>query len=188
IALSADNRSLYAITGDSNIVALSLDDNGQIIRLSGSDELPVYTQTTAVQNGNITGLAVSSDGTQVYVTTQWNGMIVFTRDATTGSLTFFQRVNESGIDRSGIVASSGNYVVTMGMGAKHTLSVFQRSETGTLTSVATLETSGEGYGAVDYQLTISKDQQFIYVADPDSGEISVYQLRDGTEGKTLTRT
>ncbi|MCL6389413.1 hypothetical protein EXT73_02705 [Pectobacterium atrosepticum] len=188
IALSADNRSLYAITGDSNIVALSLDDNGQIIRLSGSDELPVYTQTIAVQNGNITGLAVSSDGTQVYVTTQWNGMIVFTRDATTGSLTFFQRVNESGIDRSGIVASSGNYVVTMGMGAKHTLSVFQRSETGTLTSVATLETSGEGYGAVDYQLTISKDQQFIYVADPDSGEISVYQLRDGTEGKTLTRT
>ncbi|MEQ9877304.1 beta-propeller fold lactonase family protein [Pectobacterium aroidearum] len=183
ITLSADNRSLYAITGDKNIVALSLDDNGQVIQVDGS-----YTQTISSQNGNITGLAVSSDGTQVYVATEWNGMVVFTRDATTGSLTLLQVVNNSGIDRSGIVASSGNYVVTIGMGAKHTLSVFQRGDAGTLTAVATLETSGEGYGAVDYQLAISKDQQFIYVADPDNGEISVYQLRDGTEGKTLTRT
>ncbi|MBS4432966.1 hypothetical protein E2566_03915 [Pectobacterium punjabense] len=182
IALSADNRSLYAITGNNNIVALSLGDNGQVIQVEGSD-----TQTIPSQNGNITGLAISSDGTQVYVATQWNGLVVFTRDATTGGLTFLQRVSDSGIDRSGIVASSGNYVFTIGMGAKHTLSVFQRSETGTLVSVTTLETSGEGYGAVDYQLAISKDQQFIYVADPDNGEISVYQLRDGTEGKTLTR-
>ncbi|RJL47185.1 beta-propeller fold lactonase family protein [Pectobacterium carotovorum] len=180
IALSADNRSLYATTGDKNIVALSLDDNGQVIQVDGS-----YTQTTPSQNGNITGLAVSSDGTQVYVATEWNGMVVFTRDATTGSLTLLQVVNNSGIDRSGIVASSGNYVVTIGMGEKHTLSVFLRGDNGTLTPVATLETSGEGYGAVDYQLAISKDQQFIYIADPDSGEISVYQLRDGTDGKTL---
>ncbi|WP_432652346.1 beta-propeller fold lactonase family protein [Pectobacterium sp. PL152] len=183
IALSADNRSLYAITGDKNIVALSLDNNGQVIQVDGS-----YTQTIPSQNGNITGLAVSSDGTQVYVATEWNGMVVFTRDATTGSLTLLQVVNNSGIDRSGIVASSGNYVVTIGMGVKHTLSVFQRSDTGKLISVATLETSGKGYGAVDYQLTISKDQQFIYVAAPDNGEINVYQLRDGAEGKTLTRT
>ncbi|AYH00210.1 beta-propeller fold lactonase family protein [Pectobacterium parmentieri] len=182
IALSADNRSLYAITGNNNIVALSLGDNGQVIQVEGS-----YTQTIPSQNGNITGLAISSDGTQVYVATQWNGLVVFTRDATKGGLTFLQRVSDSGIDRSGIVASSGNYVFTIGMGAKHTLSVFQRSETGTLVSVTTLETSGEGYGAVDYQLAISKDQQFIYVADPDNGEISVYQLRDGTEGRTLTR-
>ncbi|KGA42751.1 membrane protein [Pectobacterium odoriferum] len=188
VVLSADNRSLYAITGNSNIVALSLDSNGQVVRLSGSDEQPVYTQTIASQNGNTTGLAVSSDGTQVYVATQWNGMIIFTRDTTTGGLTLLQRVSDSGIDRSGIVASSGDYVVTVGMGAKHTLSVFQRSESGTLTSVAKLETSGEGYGAVEYQLAISKDQQFIYVADPDSGEISVYQLRGGTEGKTLVHT
>ncbi|MFJ5504451.1 beta-propeller fold lactonase family protein [Pectobacterium carotovorum] len=188
VALSADNRSLYAITGNSNIVALSLDSNGQVVRLSGSDEQPVYTQTIASQNGNITGLAVSSDGTQVYIATQWNGMVIFTRDTTTGGLTLLQRVSDSGIERSGIVASSGDYVVTVGMGAKHTLSVFQRSENGTLTSVAKLETSGEGYGAVDYQLAISKDQQFIYVADPDSGEISVYQLRDGAEGKTLVHT
>ncbi|ATV43986.1 beta-propeller fold lactonase family protein [Pectobacterium brasiliense] len=188
VVLSADNRSLYAITGNSNIVALSLDSNGQVVRLSGSNEQPVYTQTIASQNGNTTGLAVSSDGTQVYVATQWNGMIIFTRDTTTGVLTLLQRVSDSGIDRSGIVASSGDYVVTVGMGAKHTLSVFQRSESGTLTSVAKLETSGEGYGAVEYQLAISKDQQFIYVADPDSGEISVYQLRGGTEGKTLVHT
>ncbi|MCY9849121.1 beta-propeller fold lactonase family protein [Pectobacterium jejuense] len=188
VVLSADNRSLYAITGSSDIVALSLDENGQVVRLSGSDEQPVYTQTIASQNGNITGLAVSSDGTQVYIATQWNGMAIFTRDTTTGGLTFLQRVSDSGIERSGIVASSGDYVVTVGMGAKHTLSAFQRSENGTLMSVATLETSGEGYGAVDYQLAISKDQQFIYVADPDSGEISVYQLRDGTEGKTLVHT
>lgn len=188
VVLSADNRSLYAITGNSNIVALSLDSNGQVVRLSGSNEQPVYTQTIASQNGNTTGLAVSSDGTQVYVATQWNGMIIFTRDTTTGVLTLLQRVSDSGIDRSGIVASSGDYVVTVGMGAKHTLSVFQRSESGTLTSAAKLETSGEGYGAVEYQLAISKDQQFIYVADPDSGEISVYQLRGGTEGKTLVHT
>ncbi|MDX6916264.1 beta-propeller fold lactonase family protein [Pectobacterium carotovorum] len=188
VALSADNRSLYATTGSSDIVALSLDENGLVVRLSGSDEQPVYTQTISSQNGNITGLAVSSDGTQVYATTQWNGMVVFTRDAAMGSLTLLQRVDSSGIDRSGIVASSGNYVVTIGMGAKHTLSVFQRGEDGKLTPVTTLETSGEGYGAVEYQLAISKDQQFIYVADPDSGEISVYQLRDGTEGKTLAHT
>ncbi|WP_323635509.1 beta-propeller fold lactonase family protein [Pectobacterium polaris] len=188
VVLSADNRSLYAITGSSDIVALSLDENGQVVRLSGSDEQPVYTQAISSQNGNITGLAVSDDGTQVYIATQWNGMVTFTRDATTGGLTLLQRVGDSGIERSGIVASSGNYVVTIGMGAKHTLSVFQRGENGTLTSVATLETSGEGYGAVDYQLAISKDQQFIYIADPDSGEISVYQLRDGTDGKTLVHT
>ncbi|MFJ5333770.1 beta-propeller fold lactonase family protein [Pectobacterium sp. CHL-2024] len=188
VVLSADNRSLYAVSGNSNIVALSLDSNGQVVRLSGSAEQPEYTRTIAAQNGNITGLAVSGDGTQVYIATQWNGMVIFTRDATTGDLTFLQRVNDSGIDRSGIVASSGNYVVTIGMGAKHTLSIFQRGEDGTLTSVATLETSGEGYGAVDYQLAISKDQQFIYIADPDSGEISVYQLRDGTDGKTLVHT
>ncbi|RUR92653.1 beta-propeller fold lactonase family protein [Pectobacterium polaris] len=188
VVLSADNRSLYAITGSSDIVALSLDENGQVVRLSGSDEQPVYTQAISSQNGNITGLAVSGDGTQVYIATQWNGMVTFTRDATTGGLTLLQRVGDSGIERSGIVASSGNYVVTIGMGAKHTLSVFQRGENGTLTSVATLETSGEGYGAVDYQLAISKDQQFIYIADPDSGEISVYQLRDGTDGKTLVHT
>ncbi|MFJ5436709.1 beta-propeller fold lactonase family protein [Pectobacterium brasiliense] len=188
VVLSADNRSLYAISGNSNIVALSLDSNGQVVRLSGSAEQPEYTRTIAAQNGNITGLAVSGDGAQVYIATQWNGMVIFTRDATTGDLTFLQRVNDSGIDRSGIVASSGNYVVTIGMGAKHTLSIFQRGEGGTLTSVATLETSGEGYGAVDYQLAISKDQQFIYIADPDSGEISVYQLRDGTDGKTLVHT
>ncbi|MBN3262202.1 beta-propeller fold lactonase family protein [Pectobacterium brasiliense] len=188
VVLSADNRSLYAISGNSNIVALSLDSNGQVVRLSSSAEQPEYTRTIAAQNGNITGLAVSGDGAQVYIATQWNGMVIFTRDATTGDLTFLQRVNDSGIDRSGIVASSGNYVVTIGMGAKHTLSIFQRGEGGTLTSVATLETSGEGYGAVDYQLAISKDQQFIYIADPDSGEISVYQLRDGTDGKTLVHT
>ncbi|PXB00358.1 beta-propeller fold lactonase family protein [Pectobacterium carotovorum] len=188
VVLSADNRSLYAISGNSNIVALSLDSNGQVVRLSGSDESPVYTQVIASQNGNITGLAISSDGAQVYIATQWNGMVTFTRDATTGGLTLLQRVSDSGIERSGIVASSGNYVATIGMGAKHTLSIFQRGEDGTLTSVATLETVGKGYSAVDYQLAISKDQQFIYIADPGSGEISVYQLRDGTDGKTLVHT
>lgn len=121
VVLSADNRSLYAISGNSNIVALSLDSNGQVVRLSGSAEQPEYIRTIAAQNGNITGLAVSGDGAQVYIATQWNGMVIFTRDATTGDLTFLQRVNDSGIDRSGIVASSGNYVVTIGMGEAYAI-------------------------------------------------------------------
>jgi hypothetical protein len=55
--------------------------------------------------------------------------------------------------------------------------VYQRNADGTLTSVASLITSSTtNYSAVDYQIEVSADGQYIYVGDPNDDTLSVYRF------------
>lgn len=172
MAASADGASIYVIDGSSSVYIFNVNDDGALIHQG--------TVNTA-DNGDATGgLAVSEDGTYVYVGTQWNDVVIFERDTTTGTLIYFGRApGESGSSsRNGVIATSGNYVFVIYTTGDHNILVYQRNQDGSLSTVASLLTGVFGYSAVDYSLALSADAQYLYIADPDNNTLSVYQFSD----------
>lgn len=179
MAISADGRSIYAIDGGGSVYVFSVADDGALSFVSAVD----------TGNGDASGgLAISEDGAWVYVGTQWNGVARFSRDLSTGALTYVDRVpGEDGSiysnSRNGVIATAGDYLYVIYTSGSHAILVYQLNDDGTLSTVATLLTGDSGYSAVDYSLAVSDDGQNLYVANPDTGGVAIYQF----SGSALTR-
>lgn len=169
LAISADGRSLYALDGGSAIHHVSIGSDGSLGDAS----------TVDTGNGEANGgLAISDDGAYVYVGTAYNDVAIFARDSGSGELTFVSRGGGgNGDGRSGVIATSGNYVYVSYIGTTEDLTVYQRNADGTFSQLATLTTSDDtNYSAVDYQIEVSADGRYIYVGDPNDGSLSVYRF------------
>ncbi|WP_455923426.1 beta strand repeat-containing protein [Pseudomonas putida] len=172
MAISSDGKSLYTVNGGSDIVQFSVASDGTL----------GYTAIYSSENGTITGnLALSSDGQYVYAGTEYNGLVVFSRDADTGALSVVARAPDDN-SRNGIVTAAGGYVYVLYTTGDHALTVYRQNSDGTLTTVASALNGVFGYSAVDYVLASSSDGQYVFVGDPDNGTLQVYQL----SGSSLT--
>lgn len=174
MAISSDGKSIYTTSADSE----------QIVQFSvASDGTVTYVGTTNTSNGLASGgLTLSEDGAWAYVGTQWNGVAIFSRDTTTGALTYVALAPDN-FGRDGVMATVGDYVYVMYSGASHTLMVFSRNDDGTLSQVSSLTTTtNSSYGAVDYAIEVSADGSYVFVSDPTTGTISTYQF----DGSALT--
>ncbi|WP_409161096.1 beta-propeller fold lactonase family protein, partial [Pectobacterium sp. B2J-2] len=172
LVVSADGKSVYTVAGNGNLIHLSVNvNNGEL----------AYVDTIALKSGGSTGgLAISDDGKQVYVdATSNNGreVYVYNRD-TEGALTRIQTLESH---RNGMIATAGDYVYVIHSGstslAPHELKVYQRdAATGVLKQLDGIILTKKGQSAVDYALTTSKDGKLLYVGDPTSDNIAIYQL------------
>lgn len=138
------------------------------------------TATVNSGNGGITGgMALSDDGAYLYVGTASNDVAIFSRNASSGELTFLARAAGEGNSNSrhGSIAVSGNnvYVVYSG-GDAHVLISYARNSDGTLSKQSSFNTSASGFGAVAYSMTVSQNGQYLYVAHPGDGTVVTYAV------------
>lgn len=164
MALSADGKQLYAITG-SSIVTLDIGADGTLSNARST------STGDAVRN-----LALSADGKQVYVTMQYNGMAVFNRDAATGELTRIQTLDEGSLGggRSRTVTSAGDYVF---VASGSELVTLRRNADGTLAKLdAGSQITGIPTGTAP-SLAVSADGSLAFIGDGST--IRIYALRDG---------
>ena len=140
------------------------------------------------------GVAVSADGKHVYATGESEDAVaVFTRNATTGQLTFVEVHFDgaSGVDgldgaREVIVSRDGQHVY-VGGNIDDAVAVFDRdTTTGQLTFVEFVQ---DGVGGVDvgalnavFDLAESPDGRHIYVASSAGAAVAVFS-RDATTGQ-----
>lgn len=163
---------VYAIDGSDSIYMFSLDSTGKLI----------LTDTYSSHNGNISGgLALSEDGSYLYVGTQYNDVAIFKRDAVSGELSYFDRAPGSGgsNDRNGIIATRGDIVYVAYTTGSHSIIAYERQVDGTLSKVASLNITGFGFSPVGFSMAVSADGKSLYIANPAMNTLSVYQL-DGT--------
>lgn len=172
MAISSDGKSIYTISGNSTIVVLNLASDGTVTSTSTADS----------SYGNLTGnITVSDDGTKVYAGSQYDGTVIYTRDTTTGALTFLARSTD-GTGRSGVITTSGDYVYIVYVGSPHALYVYSVTDSG-LSLIDTLSMTTTGYSSVDYTLAASSDGSHLYIANPQSDTIEIYSF----DGSTLTK-
>lgn len=170
LVVSADGKSVYTASGNGNLVLLNVNADGTLS----------YGSTLAVGSSVTGSIAISDDGKQLFVGSQYNGLYVYDRDTSTGALTLIHRPD----GRSGMVTTSGDYVYVTYAGAgivtPPSLSVYLRSASGTgaLTLVDSINIS-----AVGTDLVASEDGRYLYVAT--SSGLTLYQL--GTDNR-LTQT
>ncbi|TBU90035.1 putative Ig domain-containing protein [Phytopseudomonas dryadis] len=175
MVVSGDGKSIYTLSGNGNVVQLSLAENGEIVGAT----------TVSTQNGNATGgLAISDDGAYVYVSTEWNDVVIFARDTATGALAYLGRASGNGGGRSGLIATAGDYVYVLYSGAgvvlPATLVIYQRNADGTLSELGNVSASGLSVSVVNASLATSADGQYLYVGDPGTGTLGIYRFSDGS--------
>ncbi|WJM83196.1 beta-propeller fold lactonase family protein [Pectobacterium brasiliense] len=169
LVVSGDGKSVYTVSG-----------NGNLVHLSVNDGLLSYTGTISLGSGANGGLAISDDGAQVYVDASNNygrEVYVYSRDAVTGELSRVQTLESH---RNGSIATSGNYVYIAHSSPlvfeNHELKVYQREADGKLALLDTLSLSAKGQDAIDYALATSPDGKLLYMGNPTENTITVYRL------------
>lgn len=174
MAISADGKSIYTVSGSATVVQLAVADDGTVS----------HAATIATGNGNASGnVTVSDDGTRVYVGTQYNGVVVYARDTTTGTLSSPTRLSNN--DRNGVVVTSGDTIYAVySLGTTlhpRSITVYQRSDDGAVATVAQLSLSGRST-VTDLSVSVSQDGRYLYLGDPVAGTVTVVKF----DGSTLT--
>ncbi len=190
VIVSPDGKQVYAAGGD--------DDAVDVFQRDPATGALTLTQTVKDGVDRVDGLAFASslalspDGAHLYVTgSRDDAVAVFTRDRTTGALTFVeaQKNGVGGIDglkfaRGVAVSPDGSFVYVVGQ-HDNSVVVFRRNAlTGWLTFVEALR---EGVNGVDglagpLGLAVSPDGANVYVASGDESAVTVFE-RDATTGR-----
>ncbi len=211
-AAAPDGRHLYvASRTDDSVAAFARDPvTGEL----------AFVQALFDGTGGIDGLdgaqavAVTPDGRHVIVAASFgvaNGLVVFSRDATTGELTFIEALADGaggvdGLDGANEVAVTpdGRHVLVTAGHADHSIAVFARDQTsGELTFVEKLDDASDGVDGLNgaNAVAVTLDGLYVYVAsnrggssddpvvvfsrDPATGSLSFVQaLFNGTGGIT----
>ena len=164
LAVAADGKSLYAISGG-NIITLDIGADGAL------------SNARATSGGaTLINMTLSDDGAQLYVSTQYNGLAVFNRDAATGDLTRIQTLDEGSVGggRTRTVVSAGDYVF---VASGTNLVTLQRNDNGTLSKL--------DFGYLDTGISTSTIPSLAATADGGmvfvgaGSTIRIYALRDG---------
>ena len=192
VTVSPDGSHLYA--------AGSVDDAVAVFSRDSTTGALTFVEVQRDGVGGVDGLngaksvMASPDGSHLYAAGSVDDAVaVFSRDSTTGALTFVE-VHKGG--RGAVVGLIGAYSVTVSPDGKHmyaagsadnTVAVFSRdSTTGALSFV---EVQTNGMGGVDglngaRSVTVSPDGKHLYAAGSADDAVAVFS-RDSTTG-TLT--
>jgi 6-phosphogluconolactonase (cycloisomerase 2 family) len=195
VDVSPDGKQVYVGSPTSNsIVAFSRDPATGALTLIANY---VGSSLGIVSNGYI-AVSVSPDGKFVYgVTGNVDGLVVFSRDATTGALTFVTEYRDGvngnllGQGFSPTASPINNVAVTTDLKflyitstGDNAVSVFARDvNAGTLTLASTVV---EGTGGVDgiqgaSSLVLSPDNHYLYVSGQSQNSVAVFS-RNTTTG------
>ncbi len=192
-ALSPDGKHLYTAAKSDNGVGIfeRSASTGQLtylsIRVDGSPQPPLTLDGLA----GASAVAVSPDGAHVYVAGETDDAVaVFSRNATTGLLTFVEAKKDglSGVDglngaRALALSEDGHHLYVAGS-LDNAVAVFSRNaETGALTFV---EAEIDGAGGADGLagaggVSLSPDGEHVYVAGADDSAVAVL-ARDPVTG------
>ncbi|MFE8146353.1 beta-propeller fold lactonase family protein [Brenneria goodwinii] len=178
MTISADGGSLYLVDGSSsNVYAFSVADDGSLSYVS------------AVSASDTTrNIAISDDGAYVYVTVQYNGMVVFARDAGTGTLTQIQTLDEGslGLNRTESVISAGGYVYVVGdptsFVSYDSLTVLKINDDGTLSVIDTVQVNAVAFDSTSFSMAVNEDASLLYLGNSSQGTLQVYAF----DGSALT--
>ncbi|WGL28773.1 beta-propeller fold lactonase family protein [Pectobacterium brasiliense] len=180
LVVSGDSKSVYTISGNGNLMQFSV----------GNDGVLTHTATLSVGSGSVGGLVMADDGTQIYVdaSNDFSRIVYVYSRSDEGNLTRVQTLDSL---RNSLIATSGDYVYIAHAGGtffdSHELKVYQRSDTGVLTLLDSVQLSHTGSTLIEYAITASKDGQFVYLGDPTANTISIYKL-DGNGKPSLINT
>ena len=190
VIVSPDNKHVYAAgVFDDAIAAFSRD--------AGTGKLTfveVHKDNVAPVDGldGAQSVTVSPDNKHVYAAGEFdNAIVVFSRDAGTGALTFVEVLKDGvgpvdGLDsaQSVTVSPDNKHVYAAGL-LDDAIAVFSRDAgTGKLSFVEMLK---DGVGGVDgldaaYSVIVSPDNKHVYAASRDDDAIAVFS-RDAGTGK-----
>jgi 6-phosphogluconolactonase (cycloisomerase 2 family) len=205
ITVSPDGKYIYVGNENDNGIAVFVRDaaTGQLTYV----EVIKTKETDGSGNlidglDSVNSLAVSPDGKHLYaVDHDDHTLLLFTRDANTGKLTYVEMLKDGGTDGSGnpidglnratwiTVSPYGKHVYTASDG-DNAVAVFSReAATGKLTYVELLKDGGtDGSGnAIDglddaYSVTVSPDGKHVYIAGKSDDAVAMF-TRDATTGK-----
>ena len=189
VTVSPDGSHLYA--------AGPLDDAVAVFSQDSTTGALTFVEVHKDGVGGVDGLdaavsvAISPDGKHLYAAGFYDDAVaVFSRDSTTGALTFVE-VHQDGVE--GVDGLDGAQSVTVSADGKHLYAagrlddavvVFSRdSTTGALTFV---EVHKDGVGGVDglngaFSVTLSPDGKHLYAAGIDDDELAAFS-RNSTTG------
>lgn len=191
IAISPDDMHIYTASSTDDAVTgfarNAVNGNLSIIEIHKDDGQP---------GGLIHGLrdakrlAISPDGKHIYVpSTGDDAIVVFSRNATTGALTYVQTIEDDvdGIDGlngvySLVVSNDNNYLYSAGS-TDDAISVFSRNtSTGQLTFVEMIKDDVNGVEGLNgvRDITISDDGNFVYSAASQDDAITVFSRNTST--------
>ncbi len=190
VTVSIDGRNLYAAGEGEHALAV-------FSRNSVTGEL-IFIEVVRDGVNGIDGLrgaksvTVSPDGNFVYAASYLdNAITVFSRNSTTGGLTFLEQMKDDvgGVDglryaRSVIVTPDGNHLYAAGY-LDEAIVVFSRnSVTGKLTFVEVVENFINGVEGLDgiYSVTVSSDGSHLYAAGHSQESVAVFS-RNITTGE-----
>jgi len=187
LAISPDGSHLYAASGSNNAVAAFVRDP--------STGMLTLVQTVQDNTGGVDGLAgatalaVSPEGAHVYVAGKLDDAIaVFSRDASTGTLSFIELERQAVDGASGLdgvqalaVSPDGTHVYSAA-GTGNALGVFDRDPaTGSLTFV---QAQRDAVGTVDglagvAAVAVSADGNYVYVAGKSANAVTTFSTLCG---------
>lgn len=187
LTVSPDGKHLYAAGPADNAVA--------VFRRSSGDGKLTFVETLRDQKDDpqfgilgTSGITVSPDGNQVYVTGQGDdALAVFARNAGNGHLKLVGIYAQGVDDVDGLygamavkVSPNGRRVYTTGM-YDGTVSVFDRdASTGTLTFVESHKNMTAGHTCLAFAraIFVSPDSRHVYVAGASSSAVNVFRVTD----------
>lgn len=166
IELSANGKSLYALSADGNAIGcFSVGSDGELtLKTVIVDDYAV----THSQLYDIKNIVLSEDGNNLYAVNSYN-VITFTRDDTTGALTYTGVVEGSMWSAPYLwaptdITTQGNLVFVV---TSSTLIVYERGQNGDL-SLLTYTQGGTSALSGLQKVSVSPDGSTVYVAGSDT--------------------
>ncbi|WP_177428228.1 beta-propeller fold lactonase family protein [Candidatus Venteria ishoeyi] len=162
-------------------------DSVLVFQASDLSLLETHNNSTGGQGLNgVNTLAISPDGLQLYAVSMLDhALVVFNRDAASGSLSFAQVFSNgngasglSGAD--GLVVSPDNRHIYVAGGNDNSVVAFQRDLTANTLSFVASNTSGQLFGVAG--LAINPAGSNLYAASTNANSLSVF-TRDSQSGK-----
>jgi 6-phosphogluconolactonase (cycloisomerase 2 family) len=206
IADKTEGMTLAAVSPDGKFVYGANGGSDSITTFSINESTGQFSEVSIAQDGvdgvdgldGVHHLALSPDGKHLYATGEWDdALVVFSRDETTGELTFVETLRDGadgidGLDRTEWVTVSpdGKNVYATGRN-DDALLVFNRdASTGQLTFVELHQDGVNGIEGLDAArtVTISPDGNHVYVTGVEDNALNVF-ARDAATGQlTLVET
>lgn len=187
IGVSPDGMTVYtAAFEESEISAFRVDPATGRLALIDLEKQGVAGVTGL---GNVIDVAVAGDGAHVYAISNQQ-IVTFTRNPTTGTLTFLQNLTQGvggvdGLAGAAALAVSPDGTRVYVAATEHSLTTFSRNPASGV--LAHVETRRDGVGGVDglrgaRDVAVSDDGTRVYVAASSDGAVSVFTPNAGTGG------
>jgi len=182
VIVTANHVYVAGVTDDA-IAVFSRDQSGELTFVE-----KIASSDTVLLDG-VSHLTISQDGTNVLATSTNSGnLTVFSRDLSTGQLTYLQTLTE-GIEsveglksvNSVIISSEGKHVYTTGGGSNSGIAIFERAQTGLLT-YKTIIRNGDAQNLTGaFGIALTPMGNYLYVASTGDSALVVFK-RDATTG------